>query len=149
MAIGTTIVGYARAYLISRQIPNEIKEAYNINSKRLLSYPAAQMVLFTPALIYNVVSTLTQYNYGQTVIIASIYSLSGLVNLLIYRGLVIQKRRVASVESGMFSEYDFDDSKSDMNMSTKIVQLTAAKGEVYEQLSLQNQEESLIETSKI
>ena len=43
-----TVLAYRRAYLMSRSVSNELMEAYNLSSTRLLMYPVAQITVYAP-----------------------------------------------------------------------------------------------------
>ena len=103
----TTLIGYVQAFLLSRKLTQEVKLAYSINSKRLLLYPTAQLIISTPIIVNNLVATWTGYNYTAVLITTAFWNLSGFVNLLIYGSLLIQQKRSSPVQTvNALSEYD-------------------------------------------
>ena len=95
---------------MTRRLSEEIREAYNINSRRLLHYPVAQLMTSTPMIIYNILSTWHTYSYYVVLIAMSVWSLSGFVNFLIYGRLLIQQRRQATP---LLKEYHLDSEDED------------------------------------
>ena len=50
-AFGITIMAYLRARRFYQNIPESILEANNLDSKNLLVYPAAQLILYLPTIL--------------------------------------------------------------------------------------------------
>lgn len=143
VATCTTLFGYIRVYLMSRTIPSEIRQAYNIKSKRLLLYPLAQILVSTPVVVNNIMATWSGYSYWALLITTGIWSLGGIINLIIYGGMLVQEERAPSTAT-KFSDQYLSISLSEGNSRMIKPRLTKLR----EETSIMNQKEaSLVDAS--
>jgi len=99
IAVLLTLAAYLRTLLFLRRLPRELVEAYGICGKKLLLYPAAQLVIYTPTalstlfLIWMPKIPKTLFVIGTTC-----YNLSGFINFLVYGGMLLQNDRKNSYD---------------------------------------------------
>ena len=124
VAIVTTLIAYKRAFSLTQNLPEDVREAFNISSKRLLVYPTAQLIIYTPNVFYDFVSIFMPYKYLPLLIVTALWSLGGFVNFLIYGGMLIQHKRAYSVESRNFSHSNYQNfdatSDGEWGINTKL-----------------------------
>ena len=99
LAISITLIAYRRALQLTNKLPQELIETYNIDSKKLMLYPAAQILMGLPLFIYGYISPWTGFNFTVLLICLNIMNLNGFANFLVYGGLLIQQRRILPINS--------------------------------------------------
>ena len=93
MAICITLYAYKYALSTTQGLSEEIKEVFNINTKNLLLYPAAQLVIYSPIIIYNLIHIWIGYTYYPLLVVTSFWSLGGFINFYIYGHMLHQHKR--------------------------------------------------------
>ena len=93
MAIFVTLLAYKRAFSLSRDLSEGVKRTYNIDSRRLLLYPLAQLFIYTPTMFYSFISIWTSFTYYPLVVVTIFSSLGGFMNFVVYGGLLIHQKR--------------------------------------------------------
>ena len=115
-AIFITIFAYIKAVLFYKSLPVEVVEYNNFDSKRLLTYPIAQLIIYTPTALYTFLLIFMEIPKAWLLVIICSSNLSGFINLLVYgqQFLVTQsikrKQEQVSFVSAQSSSLDNTDS---------------------------------------
>jgi len=98
MATIMTIAAYVRAFKFFREIPKEAIRASDMDSKRLLIYPTAQLIIYTPnSLATFELLWVSGYSEFGFILGTTLYNLCGFVNCLVY-GRQFRKKQDMSRE---------------------------------------------------
>ena len=84
LALVMTAIAYIRAYRLLRSVPDGMIEAYQIDSKKLLLYPLAQLIVYLPNISYIFIAMSRGMKEPWITLIAYWASLPGFVNSLVY-----------------------------------------------------------------
>ena len=84
-AVIVTVIAYVRASFFFRSLPQHIIESQNLNSKLLLMYPTAQLIIYLPNILYSLLTLFSDESWPRLLLFASnFYNLAGFLNCLIY-----------------------------------------------------------------
>ena len=93
LAIVITLLAYLRAHELFKSIPENIAEAYQLDSKKLLFYPAAQLLIYLPSTTYVFICIWAKASQPWISIIAYWCSLAGFINSVVYGLQFMHMRR--------------------------------------------------------
>jgi len=98
-AVILTFVAYMRTLLFLQRLPRELVEAYGICGRKLLLYPTAQLIVYTPTALSTLfIIWMPEIPKLLFVIGTTCYNLSGFINFLVYGGLLLQSDRKSSYD---------------------------------------------------
>jgi len=115
LAVTMTIGAYIKTTLYLRELSAIVLSSNGVNSKKLLMYPAAQLILYTPGVIYPALNGFfdVQSDFWNTLTTDYCYSLAGFINFLVYGKNVLFNR---SRNRSDMIEYQQDESTTTGSM---------------------------------
>ena len=101
-SVVTTLMAYRTAASLTKDFSEGLIDAYNIDSRRLLVYPLAQIIVYTPSIIGTLASLWVGMNYYTLLIITALYNLDGTLNFLIYGGLLNNQPKLSPIQQARY-----------------------------------------------
>jgi len=121
LAIVVSLLAYMRSLSYFRELPQQFIQTHNLDGKKLLIYPTAQLIIFAPDLIYLFLSVLLDEMPPVMYRISNLcYNSAGLINFLVYGLQLIRSKKTFNQDEKPTFDQSFDSLNFSIDQSRSV-----------------------------